>query len=234
MPNGSLMTMQLAIEQAHLALSKNEVPVGAVVTLNGEVVGTGHNTCITGCDPSAHAEVNAIRAAATTVGNYRLTGATLHVTLEPCPMCIGLILHARIGKVIFGAADPRAGACGSVLSLHQHPAMNHQVDVIGGERADTCAQLLTDFFQTRRPDIDQRLARIQQLSHLPSVDSELVQMMIAAGIKRPADLQGLAEQQLLALLEADQQTLSREHRAMLKALAGFINGGPAQSWKSFL
>jgi tRNA(adenine34) deaminase len=228
------MTIQYAIEQAHIALSKNEVPVGAVVTLNGDVVGKGHNTCITDCDPSAHAEVNAIRAAAARVGNYRLTGAILHVTLEPCSMCIGLILHTRISKVIFGAADPRAGACGSVLSLHQHPAMNHQVEVISGEQSEECAKLLTDFFQTRRPQNDQRLARIQHLSHLPSVDSELVEMLRTAGITQATELKGLNEQQLLSLIKANGRALNPQHHAMIKALAHFINGGPAQSWKTFL
>lgn len=142
--------MQLALQEAQLAAQEGEVPVGAVVVRHGQLLATGRNASIRQNDPTAHAEVVALRAAAQAVGNYRLDDATLYVTLEPCPMCAGALLHARVGRVVFAAADPKTGAAGSVLNLFANSALNHQTQVEQGVLADACAQELKQFFQVRR------------------------------------------------------------------------------------
>jgi tRNA(adenine34) deaminase len=142
--------MQIALQLAQQAAAAGEVPVGAVVVKNGVVVGTGHNSPIHSCDPSAHAEINALRMAASTLGNYRLEGCTLYVTLEPCAMCCGAMLHSRIGRVVFGAAEPKTGCAGSVLNLFAHAPLNHQTAVEGGVLAAHAALQLQDFFRGKR------------------------------------------------------------------------------------
>ncbi len=142
--------MGLALEQARLAAAAGEVPVGAVVVKKGQVIATGRNAPIASHDPTAHAEVVALREAARVTGNYRLDGCTLYVTLEPCAMCSGAMLHARVDRVVYGAADPRTGAAGSVLNLFDHAQLNHQTQVSSGVLADECGQLLKDFFKPRR------------------------------------------------------------------------------------
>ncbi len=143
--------MRAALEQAMQAYGVGEVPVGAVVLdANGEVIGRGFNRTIIDHDPSSHAEIVALRQAATAMRNYRLPGASLFVTLEPCVMCMGAMLHARVGRVVYGAADPKTGACGSVLSVHSYPQLNHQTSVTGGLLATECGDLLRQFFRERR------------------------------------------------------------------------------------
>lgn len=142
--------MGRALELAREAAAAGEVPVGAVVVKDGAVIGEGWNRPITACDPTAHAEMVALRAAAGRIGNYRLVDTTLYVTLEPCPMCAGAMVHARIGRLVYGAPDPRTGAAGSVLDLLDHPQLNHRVAVTAGVLAEPCAELLKAFFQARR------------------------------------------------------------------------------------
>jgi tRNA(adenine34) deaminase len=142
--------MSIALTLATEASAAGEVPVGAVVVKAGEIVGAGFNAPIGLHDPSAHAEIRAMREAANALGNYRLTGCTLYVTLEPCAMCAGAIQHARIARVVFGAADPKTGACGSVVNLFGEPLLNHHTTVEGGLMARQCGELLTSFFRERR------------------------------------------------------------------------------------
>jgi tRNA(adenine34) deaminase len=142
--------MRAALECATQAADAGEVPIGAVVVLNGRVVGEGFNQPISSHDPTAHAEVMALRAAGEALGNYRLTGATLYVTVEPCLMCVGAMVHARIGVVVYGALEPKAGALQSMTSAHELPGLNHQLTVIGGILADESRALLQKFFQARR------------------------------------------------------------------------------------
>ncbi len=142
--------MQQAIEQAKLAAAAGEVPVGAVLVRDGQVISTGFNQPIGNSDPSAHAEMNAIRSAAQSASNYRLPGSTLYVTLEPCAMCAGAILHARVDRVVFGAVDPKTGAAGSVLDVFSEKRINHHTQVEGGVMGQECGQLLRDFFKERR------------------------------------------------------------------------------------
>ena len=142
--------MRVALAQAEFAAVAGEVPVGAVVVANGEVIATGHNRTITDADPSGHAEIVALRAAASTLGNYRLTNATLYVTLEPCVMCVGAIVQARVNRVVFGAYDKKAGALGSAADLSDSKALNHRFEINGGLLADECGALLKTFFQARR------------------------------------------------------------------------------------
>ena len=146
--------MGLALEQARLAAAAGEVPVGAVVVKDARLVATGRNAPIAGHDPTAHAEVMALREAARVLGNYRLDGCTLYVTLEPCAMCSGAMLHARLERVVFGAADPRTGVAGSVLNLFDNQVLNHQTQVTGGVLAGECGQVLKDFFKPRRINAD--------------------------------------------------------------------------------
>jgi tRNA(adenine34) deaminase len=142
--------MQQALDQAKLAAIAGEVPVGAVLVRGGKVISTGFNKPITNSDPSAHAEMMAIRAAAQDEANYRLPGTTLYVTLEPCTMCAGAMLHARVDRVVFGASDPKTGAAGSVLNVFSEKQINHQTQVEGGIMGDECGQVLRDFFKERR------------------------------------------------------------------------------------
>jgi tRNA(adenine34) deaminase len=142
--------MQAALEQARIAGGCDEVPVGAVVVHGGEIVGRGFNQPIGRHDPTAHAEVMALRDAAARLGNYRLPGCELFVTLEPCAMCCGAIMHARIARVVFGARDPKTGAAGSVLDLFAEARLNHHAEVLGGVLADDCGRLLSSFFAARR------------------------------------------------------------------------------------
>ncbi|MEJ2516125.1 MAG: tRNA adenosine(34) deaminase TadA [Gammaproteobacteria bacterium] len=142
--------MSRAVVLARQARRAGEVPVGAVIVREGQVIAEAANAPIAGQDPTAHAEILALRAAGETLGNYRLPGTTLYVTLEPCPMCAGAMVHARVSRLVYGAADRRTGAAGSVFDLVRSPALNHQVDVTGGILADECGELLKAFFRARR------------------------------------------------------------------------------------
>ena len=142
--------MELALEEARAAADRGEVPVGAVVVKGGQIIGAGFNAPISRHDPSAHAEIQAMRAAASVLGNYRLAGCTLFVTLEPCAMCAGAVMHARIERLVFGAADPKTGACGSVVNLFGEERLNHHTVVEAGLMAEQCGELLTNFFRQRR------------------------------------------------------------------------------------
>ena len=142
--------MQAALSDAAIAAGGGEVPVGAVVVLDGEVIAAGRNNSISATDPSGHAEIVALREAARRVGNHRLAGATLYVTLEPCIMCVGAIAQARVGRVVFGAYDKKAGALGSVEDLSDSRALNHRFEINGGLLADESRELLRTFFESRR------------------------------------------------------------------------------------
>jgi tRNA(adenine34) deaminase len=142
--------MQQAIEQAHLAAIAGEVPVGAVLVRDGQVISKAFNQPITNHDPSAHAEMLALRQAALIEQNYRLPRTTLYVTLEPCAMCAGAMLHARVDRIVFGAPDPKTGAAGSVVDLFAVKQINHQTSIEGGIMGDECGQLLKNFFKERR------------------------------------------------------------------------------------
>jgi tRNA(adenine34) deaminase len=142
--------MQKALRQAGEAGAAGEIPVGAIVVVGDELVAAGQNRSIRDFDPSAHAEIVALRAACDAVRNYRLAGATLYVTLEPCAMCVGAIVQARISRVVFGAYDPKAGAAGSAIDLSDSPAFNHRFEIQGGVLADECGAVLQEFFRSRR------------------------------------------------------------------------------------
>lgn len=142
--------MRVALDLAAQAELAGEVPVGAVLVQDNLLIGQGYNRPIQEHDPSAHAEIQAIRQASLLLKNYRLPGTTLYVTLEPCAMCAGAIVHARIARVVFGAFDPRSGAGGSVMNVLQHPSLNHRVNLLGGVLATECAHSLTTFFRARR------------------------------------------------------------------------------------
>ena len=142
--------MEEALALASEAGARGEVPVGAIVVRDGAIVGRGGNAPIAHDDPTAHAEINALRDAARRLGNYRLPGCELYVTLEPCAMCVGAIIHARVARLVFGAADPKTGACGSVIDLAGEPRLNHHAAVTGGVAAAECGRLLSDFFAARR------------------------------------------------------------------------------------
>jgi tRNA(adenine34) deaminase len=142
--------MRMAIEQAQLAAQSGEVPVGAVLVRDGQVISRAFNKPIANHDPSAHAEMLVLREAALAEENYRIPGTTLYVTLEPCAMCSGAMLHARVGRVVYGAPDPKTGAAGSVLDLFSSKQINHQTSVEGGIMGEECGQLLRDFFKGRR------------------------------------------------------------------------------------
>jgi tRNA(adenine34) deaminase len=144
--------MQAALIEARKAMANGEVPVGAVVAVEDEIVAAGFNQPISAVDPTAHAEIQALRSAAKKVGNYRLTGATLCVTVEPCAMCVGAIVHARVGTLIYGAPEPKTGAVRSTVKLLDDPSWNHRVTVIAGLMADECRGLLQDFFQRKRAE----------------------------------------------------------------------------------
>jgi tRNA(adenine34) deaminase len=143
--------MAAALEEAARGRESGEVPIGAVVALGDEIIGRGFNRPISTADPTAHAEIVALRAAAARLGNYRLTGATLCVTLEPCLMCVGALVHARVGTLIYGAAEPRTGAIVSTVRGGELPGHNHRFEVVGGVRQEECRALVQEFFRTRRP-----------------------------------------------------------------------------------
>jgi tRNA(adenine34) deaminase len=149
--------MRLALDQAQNAWLLGEVPVGAVIVHAGKVIATGYNRPIGDSDPTAHAEIIALRQAASLLGNYRLPGCTLYVTLEPCAMCAMALLHARLDRVVFGARDPKTGAAGSVLNLFDEPRLNHHCSLCGEVEAEACGRLLQDFFRERR-----RQSRLEQ------------------------------------------------------------------------
>jgi len=145
-----LELMQTALAEARLAAEAGEVPIGAVVVRDGAIIAAGQNRVLRDVDPTAHAEIVAMRAAATALDNYRLPGCTLFVTLEPCAMCAGAMIHARLGRLVFAAPDPKAGAAGSVLAVVNHPQLNHQMQVEQGMLGEEAAELLRNFFRERR------------------------------------------------------------------------------------
>ena len=143
--------MELALEEARKAKAAGEVPIGAVIVDGtGQVIGIGFNQPVSSCDPTAHAEIVALRNAARRIGNYRLTALTLYCTMEPCAMCAGAIVHARIARLVYGAADPKAGAAGSLYNIVDDPRLNHRVDVFPGVRGQQCADLVNEFFEKKR------------------------------------------------------------------------------------
>jgi tRNA(adenine34) deaminase len=142
--------MRAALDEAGAAAEAGEVPIGAVAVIAGAIVARGQNRVLRDVDPTAHAEMVAMRAAARAIGNYRLVDCELYVTLEPCAMCAGAMLHARLGRLVYGAADPKAGAAGSVLEVLNHPRLNHQMNVTAGALAEECGDLLREFFRERR------------------------------------------------------------------------------------
>ena len=144
--------MRRALELADIAMVSGEVPVGAVLVQEGHVIAMGYNQPIGSHDPTAHAEIVALREAGKLLDNYRLENSTLYVTLEPCPMCASAIVHARVSRVVFGAWDAKAGGAGSIVNIFTLPQLNHRVDVFGGVLMDECAEKLTKFFRSRRPD----------------------------------------------------------------------------------
>lgn len=158
--------MQYALQLADKAEQSGEIPVGAVLVKDGKVVGEGWNQSIQLNDPSAHAEMMAIRQAAEKVGNYRLIDCTLYVTLEPCAMCAGLLVHSRVKRLVFGAKDAKTGAAGSVLDIVRHPVLNHQLEVLDGPLAQHCADKLSEFFRRRRAE----KKALKQLEKQQSVD----------------------------------------------------------------
>jgi len=144
--------MRAALDQAAEAGRRGEVPVGAVVVIDGVIVGRGFNASIGAQDPTAHAEIVALREAAKRAGNYRLMGSTLYVTIEPCQMCVGAMVHARVERVVYGAREPKAGAIESVMRAHEHPALNHRIVAVGGVLEDDCRALIQTFFNARRQE----------------------------------------------------------------------------------
>jgi tRNA(adenine34) deaminase len=148
--SGDVEYMQRALELSGAAEARGEVPVGALLVRGGVILGEGYNRPIESCDPSSHAEIEALRAAGRAAGSYRLTDSTLYVTLEPCLMCAAAIVQARVRRVVFGAWDPKAGAAGSTIDAFRLPAMNHRVDVFGGVLAEECGLRLSRFFEARR------------------------------------------------------------------------------------
>jgi tRNA(adenine34) deaminase len=142
--------MRVALEEARAAAEAGEVPIGAVAVRGGVIVARGQNRVLRDVDPTAHAEMVAMRAAAEAIGNYRLVDCELYVTLEPCAMCAGAMIHARLGRLVWGAADPKAGAAGSVVEVLNHPRLNHQMAVTSGVFAEECGELLREFFRERR------------------------------------------------------------------------------------
>lgn len=145
--------MRAAIEQARLAGAAGEVPIGAVLVSGDEIVARGYNQPITAVDPTAHAEIVALRAAARASRNYRLTGTRLYVTVEPCLMCVGALVHARVAEVVYGAAEPKSGALGSTLRAHEAPGLNHRLSVTAGVLEAECRELVQQFFRARRASV---------------------------------------------------------------------------------
>lgn len=142
--------MELALDLARAAAAAGEVPVGAVVVKDGKVIGQGHNRNLTDSDPTAHAELVALREAAARVGNHRLGGSVMFATVEPCAMCAGAMVHARLARLVYGASDAKAGAAGSVLAVLNHPRLNHRIEITAGVLAERCSEILISFFQARR------------------------------------------------------------------------------------
>ena len=145
--------MRAALDEARQGFNAGEVPVGAVVVLGGEIVGRGFNQPVGSHDPTAHAEIVALRAAARALGNYRLVGTTIYVTIEPCLMCVGAMVHARVGTLVFGAPEPKAGAVVSSCRAHELPSLNHRIEVLGGVLEDDCRAVIQEFFKTRRGQV---------------------------------------------------------------------------------
>ena len=180
--------MRLALDQARNAWLIGEVPVGAVVMRGGQVIATGYNRPITEHDPTAHAEIVALRHAATLLGNYRLPECELFVTLEPCAMCAMALLHARLKRVVFGATDPKTGAAGSVVDLFAQPLLNHHTQVQRGVLADECGQMLRDFFTERREQYRQRRSApspVQLAAEAPIPTGEVIEIDPASFNNRP-------------------------------------------------
>ena len=171
MTNDDRGYMAAALDMAHDGAAHDEVPVGAVVVLDGDIVGCGYNQPIGSHDPTAHAEIVALREAAAHVGNYRLPGATLYVTVEPCAMCAGAIQHARIARVVYGASEPKTGACGSVVDLFAESRLNHHATVVGGVMAEESAALIAAFFQRRRAEARALRDAGRQNTESPVVES---------------------------------------------------------------
>jgi len=142
--------MELALEQARLAAAAGEVPVGALVIKDGEIIGSGHNRNLLDNDPTAHAEIVALRQAAARLGNHRLVGCVMVATIEPCSMCAGALIHARIARLVYGASDPKAGAAGSTVQVINHPRLNHHMEVTAGVLAGRCSEILQEFFRRKR------------------------------------------------------------------------------------
>lgn len=142
--------MKIALNHARTAAELGEVPVGAVVVKDGQIIGQGHNRNLLDNDPTAHAEMVALREAAARVGNHRLAGAQLFATIEPCAMCAGAMIHARLARLVYGASDPKAGAAGSVLEVINHPRLNHRMEITSGVLADQCSEVLREFFRSKR------------------------------------------------------------------------------------
>lgn len=153
--------MELALEQAALAAQAGEVPVGALVIKDGEVIGRGHNRNLLDNDPTAHAEIVALRQAAARLGNHRLSGCIVFSTIEPCSMCAGALIHARIARLVYGAADVKAGAAGSVLTILNHPRLNHKMEITAGILSERCSTVIQDFFRQKREPFEAEI-RIHQ------------------------------------------------------------------------
>jgi tRNA(adenine34) deaminase len=149
-PGEDAVWMGRALELACLAADAGEVPVGALVIKDGEIIGQGHNRNLLDNDPTAHAEIVALRQAAARIGNHRLTGCTMVATIEPCSMCAGALIHARIARLVYGASDPKAGAAGSTLQVINHPSLNHRMEVTAGVLAGKCSEILQRFFRQKR------------------------------------------------------------------------------------
>ncbi|MFL6310800.1 MAG: tRNA adenosine(34) deaminase TadA [Terriglobales bacterium] len=149
-PGEDAAWMERALELAGLAAEAGEVPVGALVIKDGEIVGQGHNRNLLDNDPTAHAEIVALRQAAARLGNHRLTGCTMVATIEPCSMCAGALIHARIARLVYGAADPKAGAAGSILQVINHASLNHRMELTAGVLAEKCSEILQKFFRQKR------------------------------------------------------------------------------------
>ncbi len=152
--------MRFALNRAREAWQRGEVPVGAIVLIDGEIAGEGFNQPIAAHDPTAHAEIVAMRQAAARAGNYRLTGATMYVTIEPCQMCVGAMVHARIGRLVYGAPEPKAGAIESAMRAHEHPALNHRFEVTGRVLEADCRELVQAFFAEKRSQTEDRRLQI--------------------------------------------------------------------------
>lgn len=165
LPANADFFMSTALELAQQGAAQKEVPVGAIVVFQDQIIGRGYNAPISRHDPSAHAEIQAIRDASQRIGNYRLVDCELYVTLEPCTMCAGAIMHARIGRLFYGASDLKTGACGSIVNLFQERRLNHHTEVIGGILADKCGRMLSDFFSERRRQLRLEKEKLAQMKN---------------------------------------------------------------------